>query len=109
MVDFSYIKDIAGGDEGVFKSLLSLIFKNLGEYPGQIKSLYDKGEMHAMRELVHKYKSSTAYLHFAPLNEILHKLEYPSEHNLQAGDYPELLGKVFSLSEYLKQEVGGKL
>jgi HPt (histidine-containing phosphotransfer) domain-containing protein len=81
----------------------------LNEYPQQIQRLYEKQEMQAMRELVHKYKSSTAYLHFTPLNEILNKLEHPLEHSLKESDYAPLLEKVASFSAYIESAIQEKL
>ena len=62
--DFSYIQDIAGGQNEAYYTLLKIVSKNLDEYPPQIAEAHQQQDWETMKALAHKYKSCTAYLNF---------------------------------------------
>jgi HPt (histidine-containing phosphotransfer) domain-containing protein len=86
--DFSYIRDIAGGQDQAYCNLLRIIAKNLVEYPPQIAAASQQHDWANMRKLAHKFKSCTAYLNFPQLDEALNGLEY----GLSEQPSPEAVG-----------------
>ena len=103
--DFSYIKDIAGGDQSAYENLLRIIGKNLNEYPPQIAEAHNKGTLEDMKKLAHKYKSCTAYLNFPMLDTLLNDLEYGNIEERSPQEREEVIDQISQLSEFLEKEV----
>lgn len=102
--DFSYIKDIAGGENDAYYNLLRIVSKNLNEYPPQITTSYNQQDWGNMKALAHKYKSCTAYLNFPQLNDALSSLEHSQSKQLSQESCEGLLEQIRVLSSFIYGE-----
>ena len=102
--DFSYIQDIAGGQNEAYYNLLKIVSKNLEEYPPQIAEAHQQQDWETMKALAHKYKSCTAYLNFPQLNEALTALEHSQTQQLSVEECEGLLAQITALSSFLYKE-----
>lgn len=107
--DFSYIQDIAGGQNDAFWNLLRIIGKNLREYPPQLVEAHQKGELEEVKTLAHKYKSCTAYLNFPQLDQNLDGIEVGIANGLRQEEVEPLIEKVKVLSDFMENEVSKAL
>jgi HPt (histidine-containing phosphotransfer) domain-containing protein len=108
-LDFSYIEDIAGGEQEPFMKLLQIIAKNLHEYPPQIDETFQKQDWEEFRKLSHKYKSCTAYLNFPELNDILTELEYAKENGISEEKMEMQIVQMKEYSIFTQEQVATKM
>lgn len=104
-VDFSYIKDIAGGQKATYDLLLQIIVKNLDEYPGKLRVLWEAEEWQQLKEQAHKYKSSVAYLQIKRMGELLDQLEYSERYQIANSQLPAIIDEVETISQETKRQI----
>lgn len=75
VIDLSYVKSVADGDEELFKSLIEIFKEQLSEYREGLNKLYDEEDWHGMALLAHKAKSSILSMGMTELGEAMKKLE----------------------------------
>ncbi|WP_345372289.1 Hpt domain-containing protein [Algivirga pacifica] len=80
-LDFTGLYEITAGNTDFMLSLLQVISTGLDQYPQKLKQALDSQAIEDFASIAHKYKSSTAYLHFEDLQGLLSELEKTAVYN----------------------------
>jgi HPt (histidine-containing phosphotransfer) domain-containing protein len=108
-ISFAHIEQIANGKTAFIKSVLAVIQKNLAEYPMFLFSDFTIKDYDKLKQTAHKFKSSTAYLGYKPLDTALNELENYKELSLTDADIQLRIDDVQKYSLLLNQAINKKL
>jgi len=101
--------EISSGNTKFVVDILHKIAENLKTFPIQIEQAFTQNDFAKMAALAHKFKSSTVYLGFEPLDKCLNRLEKYSEDNLSSQNIASLVAEVgllsYKVSEKLQVEM----
>ncbi|MEM6297508.1 MAG: Hpt domain-containing protein, partial [Bacteroidota bacterium] len=93
-IDLSYIREIVDDQPEMMLNLLGILENNLKDYPVKMQEEWESGDLHALRETAHKFKSSTAYTNLTAFNQALNDLEKSEEEGKTTEEIKELLDAI---------------
>ena len=104
-IDLTYIYDIADGNHRFVLTLLDILEKNLLEYPVKMSRELSEGNMIALRESAHKFKSCTAYTGVNEFNHTLEAIELGVDNQAELAEIRALVNKITTYALVLNQQV----
>ncbi|MEH0154616.1 Hpt domain-containing protein [Limibacter armeniacum] len=105
-LDFTGLYDVTDGNEEFMAKLLQAISNSLYSFPNDMQQAIDEQNLVQFAKLAHKFKSSTAYLGFPPLDELLSELEAD---NVEQVDTHTVMEEINLLSTHALEYVTDKL
>jgi HPt (histidine-containing phosphotransfer) domain-containing protein len=93
-ISFERLIEITDGEPLLMKKLLSILLKNLQEFPLEIEKAFLAGKDKEMRELAHKFKSSVAYLELNNFDRNLIGVESSLEDGLSNEQKQDLISTI---------------
>ncbi len=107
-ISFERIIEITDADPTLMKRLLSILEKNLKDYPEEIQKSFEAQNFKAMTELAHKFKSSVAYLELSSFDTLLAEIEYSQTNGLTTPEIAKLVAQIQTLAHEISQVVAQK-
>ncbi len=104
-IDLSYVEDIADGNEDFVQQLLTVLKKNLQEFPAKMRNEFDKADWYALRETAHKFKSCTAYMGVEKFNQLLLDIELSQENEVEKDELDAWVKNIQLYAENLEKQV----
>lgn len=104
-LDLSYIREIVDNQPEMMLNLLSILEKNLQEYPEKMQQEWERGDLKALRESAHKFKSCTAYTNLDAFNEALSVIESSEENGISSQELKAQLEAVVLRSEDILEQI----
>jgi HPt (histidine-containing phosphotransfer) domain-containing protein len=104
-IDLSYIRDIVDNQPELIAGMLKILEKNLREYPVLMHKELENGNLKALRETAHKFKSSTAYTGLTEFNQTLNRIELCEEQNLSLEEVKSLVDEIAVASLQIRHQV----
>ncbi len=97
-LDLSYIRQIVDDQPEMMRNLLGILEKNLEEYPLKMQHEWETGDIQALQETAHKFKSCTAYTNLDAFNKTLSAIEASQENQLSSEEIEAHLEAVLEAS-----------
>ncbi len=104
-IDLTYIRDIVDNQPELIAGMLKILEKNMREYPVLMHKELESGNLKALRETAHKFKSSTAYTGLSQFNQTLNKIELCEEQNLSLEDIKALIDEIALAAVQIRTQV----
>lgn len=104
-IDWSQINSIVDGNPKQMLNLLSIMKKNMEEFPDQMQEEYVNGDLSALRETAHKFKSCTAYTGLKDFNTTLTEIEISDEKNYSQDKIEELVSLIIHATITLRVQI----
>ena len=108
-IDLSQIYEIVDNEPMLVQSMLQILDKNLREYPAQLQSEFNNGELDTLRQTVHKFKSCTAYTGLTEFNTTLSEIEASRENGWTIAQIKDKLEFILQAIPVIKVQVEAKL
>lgn len=104
-LDLSYIREIVDDQPEMMLNLLGILEKNLEEYPEKMQREWREGDLPALRETAHKFKSCTAYTNLDEFNQALSRIESSDENGMTTEEIKTHLDAVTEVSQHVLEQV----
>jgi HPt (histidine-containing phosphotransfer) domain-containing protein len=85
--------------------MLRILEKNMREYPVLMHKELESGNLKALRETAHKFKSSTAYTGLTKFNATLNRIELCEEQTLTLDEVRALVDEIALASVQIREQV----
>jgi len=108
-LDLSQIYDIVDNEEAMVLNMLRVLAKNLKRYPKELHELLEQGELKTLREVAHKFKSSTGYAGVPQFNANLTAIERSVEDGLGLESLRQIVLRVHTQAQDLEAQVNQKI
>lgn len=108
-LDLSQIYDIVDNEEAMVLNMLRVLAKNLKRYPKELHELLEQGELKTLREVAHKFKSSTGYAGVPQFNANLTAIERSVEDGLGLESLRQIVSRVQLQAQDLEAQVSLKI
>lgn len=104
-IHLDYLETIAGDDHSLRKTLLEMVQQELSAAVPEMERAYQEQQWHNLHEIVHKLKSTLAFVGNPQLSKInQHMLSHLEQQNYNA-DYPGWLSEYRALTDPISAEL----
>lgn len=104
-MNLNYLYQVADNNEEFIAELLSVLRKNLVEFPVAMQQAFDTLQWSDLRNTAHKFKSCVAYAGIQDFNQALIHLELSEENGLTPEQIKDNLQTVCRYSEQMLAEI----
>ncbi|WP_250631624.1 Hpt domain-containing protein [Rhodoflexus caldus] len=104
-MNLDYLYQVADNNEAFIAELLSVLRKNLVEFPVAMQQAFDTQQWEDLRNIAHKFKSCVAYAGIKEFNHALIALELSEENNLTPAQIQSNLQVVCQFAKQMLAEI----